>query len=111
SMQHPSPTLAPVRLVSGMRARDAWPLDPTIIHLNHGSFGAVPTEVVEHQNELRERADRSPVGWFPRIAEYVADARAHVAPFVGARAEDSAFVPNASAAATVVYNSLRLDAG
>ncbi|MGL3149168.1 aminotransferase class V-fold PLP-dependent enzyme [Microbacterium sp. A82] len=110
-MQHPSPTLAPVRLVSGMRARDAWPLDPTIIHLNHGSFGAVPSEVVEHQNELRERADRSPVGWFPRIAEYVADARAHVAPFVGARAEDSAFVPNASAAATVVYNSLRLDAG
>src|SRR5690606_29432909 len=51
------------------------------------------------------------VGWFPRIAEYVADARAHVAPFVGARAEDSAFVPNASAAATVVYNRLRLAAG
>ncbi|WP_344074812.1 aminotransferase class V-fold PLP-dependent enzyme [Microbacterium ginsengiterrae] len=93
-----------------MRARDAWPLDPDIIHLNHGSFGAVPTEVVEHQNALRAMADRSPVGWFPRIAEHVAEARTAVAPFVGARPEDSAFVPNASAAATVVYNSLRLEA-
>lgn len=109
-MHHLSPTLAPVRLASGTRARDAWPLDPAIIHLNHGSFGAVPTEVVEHQNALRAQADLSPVGWFPRIAEHVAAARERTAPFVGARAEDSAFVPNASAAATVVYNSLRLDA-
>lgn len=109
-MQHPSPTLAPVRLASGMRARDAWPLDPDIIHLNHGSFGAVPTEVVRHQDALRAEADRNPVGWFPRIAEHVTEARTMVAPFVGARAEDSAFVPNASAAATVIFNSLRLDA-
>lgn len=107
--QSPS-TLAPVHLASGMRARDAWPLDPNVVHLNHGSFGAVPTEVVAHQNALRAQADRNPVGWFPRIAEYVQDARTRVAPFVGAAAEDTAFVPNASAAATVVYNSLHLGA-
>lgn len=109
-MPQSSSILAPVHLASGMRARDAWPLDPNVIHLNHGSFGAVPTEVVAHQNALRTRADHSPVGWFPRIAEYVADARADVAPFVGAAAGDTAFVPNASAAATVVYNSLQLAA-
>ncbi|WP_243229447.1 aminotransferase class V-fold PLP-dependent enzyme [Microbacterium sp. CIAB417] len=101
---------APVQLASGARARDAWPLDPDIVHLNHGSFGAVPTEVVRHQDELRAQADRSPVGWFPRIAERVAQARSAVAPFVGAEAEDAVFVPNASAAATVVFNSLTLDA-
>ncbi|MFC7787545.1 aminotransferase class V-fold PLP-dependent enzyme [Microbacterium sp. MAHUQ-60] len=100
----------PVRLASGLRARDAWPLAPEVIHLNHGSFGAVPTEVVRHQDALRAEADRSPVGWFPRIAERVHEARTAVAPFVGARAEDTVFVPNASAAATVVYNSLRLEA-
>ncbi|WP_314428178.1 aminotransferase class V-fold PLP-dependent enzyme [uncultured Microbacterium sp.] len=102
---------APLTLNSGIRARDAWPLDPDVIHLNHGSFGAVPTAVVEFQDALRRRADLSPVEWFPRIAERVHDARERTAPFVGARAADTAFVPNASAAATVVYNSLQLAHG
>ncbi|WP_350351098.1 aminotransferase class V-fold PLP-dependent enzyme [Microbacterium sp. A8/3-1] len=102
---------APIRLRSFDRARNAWPLDPAIIHLNHGSFGAVPTTVVEQQDALRRKADLSPVEWFPRIAERVRAARERTAPFVGARPEDSAFVPNASAAATVVYNALRLESG
>ncbi|MFJ3404811.1 aminotransferase class V-fold PLP-dependent enzyme [Promicromonospora sp. NPDC090134] len=106
-----APAPAPVRLASGRPAREAWPLDPAVVHLNHGSFGAVPTEVLRHQDELRRQADLSPVGWFPRVAEHVAAARHEVAPFVGARAEDTAFVPNASAAATVVLNSLRLEPG
>ncbi|MDQ0728126.1 aminotransferase class V-fold PLP-dependent enzyme [Microbacterium sp. W4I20] len=100
---------APLRLKSFARARDAWPLDPQIVHLNHGSFGAVPSAVVAHQDALRRQADLSPVEWFPRIAERVLEARERTAPFVGARPEDAAFVPNASAAATVVYNALQLD--
>lgn len=102
---------APLRLTSFDRARDAWPLDPAIVHLNHGSFGAVPTTVVAYQDSLRRQADLSPVGWFPRVGERVGEAREKVAPFVGARAENTAFVPNASAAATVVYNALRLAVG
>lgn len=102
---------APVRLASGGAAREAWPLDPAVVHLNHGSFGAVPTEVVRYQDELRRRADLSPVAWFPRAPELVAAARHQVAPFVGARPEHTAFVPNASAAATVVFNALRLEPG
>ncbi|GGM60843.1 aminotransferase class V-fold PLP-dependent enzyme [Microbacterium saperdae] len=104
-----SPFPAPLTLHSGVRARDAWPLDPGVIHLNHGSFGAVPTAVVTHQDALRRQADLSPVEWFPRIGERVREARERTAPFVGAHADDSAFVPNASAAATVVYNALQLD--
>ncbi|MFC4137792.1 MULTISPECIES: aminotransferase class V-fold PLP-dependent enzyme [unclassified Microbacterium] len=104
-------TPSPIRLKSFERARDAWPLDPEVIHLNHGSFGAVPTAVVAHQDALRRRADLSPVEWFPRIAERVHEARERTAPFVGAGPEDAVFVPNASAAATVVYNSLALSPG
>lgn len=100
---------APLTLNSGIRARDAWPLDPEVVHLNHGSFGAVPSSVVAYQDALRRRADLSPVEWFPRISERVRAARERTAPFVGARPDDSVFVPNASAAATVVYNSLQLD--
>ncbi|MFB4350598.1 aminotransferase class V-fold PLP-dependent enzyme [Microbacterium sp. CR_7] len=102
---------APLTLKSGIRAREAWPLDPEVVHLNHGSFGAVPSTVVAHQDALRRRADLSPVEWFPRISERVREARERTAPFVGARPDDSVFVPNASAAATVVYNALQLEAG
>ncbi|UNK71240.1 aminotransferase class V-fold PLP-dependent enzyme [Microbacterium sp. H1-D42] len=105
------PFPAPPRLKSFARARDAWPLDSEVIHLNHGSFGAVPTAVVEHQRDLQRQADLSPVGWFPRIADLVREARERTAPFLGANADDSVFVPNASAAATVVFNALRLEAG
>ncbi|WP_144874848.1 aminotransferase class V-fold PLP-dependent enzyme [Microbacterium sp. 1.5R] len=102
---------APLTLKSGIRAREAWPLDSEVIHLNHGSFGAVPSAVVAYQDSLRRRADLSPVEWFPRISERVREARERTAPFVGARPDDSVFVPNASAAATVVYNALQLEAG
>lgn len=101
----------PVALRSFARAREAWPLDPATVHLNHGSFGAVPTAVIEHQDALRRQGDRNPVAWFPTLGERTREARERTAPFVGARPEDAAFVPNASAAATVVYNAVHLEPG
>ena len=110
-MSEIAPAPPAVLLNSGMPARSAWPLDPAVVHLNHGSFGAVAREVVSYQDSLRAESDLNPVGWYPRIAERVREARQEVAGFVGASAADTAFVPNASAAATVVFNSLRLEPG
>lgn len=100
-----------VQLATKGAAREAWPLDPSVTHLNHGSFGAPPREVLRYQRELRAQAERSPVGWFAGLEHRVRAAREELAPFLGARADDVALVPNASAAATVVFNALRLDPG
>lgn len=84
----------------------AWGLDPAMRHLNHGSFGAVPMDVVAEQDRLRSLVESNPVRWFSTLPERIAESRAHMAGLLGVEAETLAFVLNASAGASVVYSSL-----
>nr|BFD80898.1 aminotransferase class V-fold PLP-dependent enzyme [Streptomyces sp. Xyl84] len=96
----------PLLLDDGRPAAAAWSLDPGLLHLNHGSFGAVPLVAQRRQNELRAEMERAPVVWFPRLPARIAETRGAVARHLGAEATDLALVPNASAGASVVYSAL-----
>jgi len=92
--------------------RHHWLLDPEILFLNHGSFGACPRAVLELQSELRARLEREPVVFFLRQLEGLLDtAREQVAAFVGARPEDLGFVRNATTGVNAVLRSLQLEPG
>ncbi len=93
-----------------VRAR--WPLDPERVHLNHGSFGAVPTAVLEHQEALRRRVERNPVRelWLT-FAGGLDEARNSAAAFLGADPDGFAFVPNATTGVNAVVSSLALEPG
>lgn len=92
--------------------RRHWLLDPEIVFLNHGSFGACPRAVLEAQSELRARLEREPVRFFVRELEpLLQQAREQVAAFVGARPEDLGFVRNATTGVNAVLRSLRLQPG
>jgi len=93
-------------LPDGRPAAAAWTLDPALRHLNHGSFGAVPRVAQEAQARLRAELEASPQTWFSTLPARLAAARARVAPHLGVRADDLAFVPNASGGASVVFASL-----
>ncbi|MFE0702246.1 aminotransferase class V-fold PLP-dependent enzyme [Streptomyces sp. NPDC058872] len=93
----------PLELADGRPAAAAWSLDPSVKHLNHGSFGAVPLLAQEEQDRLRRCMEASPVQWFPALPRKVAAARSAVARFLRVAADDLALVPNASAGASVVY--------
>ena len=41
-----------------------WNLKESTIFLNHGSFGACPSEVLEYQNKLRSELESDPVHFF-----------------------------------------------
>ena len=92
--------------------RALWPLESTVAHLNHGSFGAVPTPVLDEQRSWRERMEGNPVRFFTReVGDALAQARSEVAAFLGAHDGEIAFVRNATTAASTVLAALRLEPG
>lgn len=89
-----------------------WPLDPSVAYLNHGSFGACPRAVLERQAELRRELEAEPVDFLVRqLPGRLRQAREALAPFVGADADDLAFVANATSGVNCVLASLRLEPG
>ncbi len=89
-----------------------WALDPEITFLNHGSFGACPSPVLDAQRRVREQMEREPVQFLTREAPLLlAEAREVLGRFIGASPEGLAFVPNATTGLNAVLRSLSLDAG
>ena len=89
-----------------------WLLDPAIDFLNHGSFGATPIPVLDAQAEWRRQLEAEPVRFMVETYPVALEqARAALAGFVGADAEDLAFVQNATAACNTVLRSLRFTPG
>jgi len=84
-----------------------WPLDPGVTFLNHGSFGACPRAVLAEQTRWREAMETDPVRFLYRDLEGRLDAaRAALGRFVGAEADDLAFVTNATTGVNTVLQSL-----
>lgn len=89
-----------------------WLLDPEIIFLNHGAFGACPRRVLEIQSEWRMRLERQPLQFFVRALEKELDvARETLAQFTGTDADDLVFVPNATSGVNSVLRSLEFRRG
>lgn len=92
--------------------RDLFALDPDVIFLNHGSFGACPREVLEAQWQWQLEMERNPVEFLGRrSADLLFRARTALATELGARAENLVFVPNSTTGVNVVAQSLTLEPG
>lgn len=93
-------------------SRADFQLEPGLVFLNHGSFGAVPAAVERAASELRAAMERNPVEWLGRRSdELLAAARQRLAGFLGASPDDVVFFPNPTTAINMVVRSLRLAPG
>lgn len=89
-----------------------WTLDPMVVFLNHGSFGACPRSVLESQADLRTRLESEPVRFFIReLPELLDAAREKLAAFVTADADGLAFVPNATSGVNTALAAVPLNEG
>lgn len=92
--------------------RDLFLLDPDLVFLNHGSFGACPREVLQAQHEWQLQMERNPVAFLGRrSAALLAAARDRLAAELGAKGADLVFMPNATTGVNVVARSLALQPG
>jgi isopenicillin-N epimerase len=93
-------------------ARLLFSLDPAVSYLNHGSFGSVPISVQRTQQRLRDETETNPMKFFVQgLDDRIIHTRRHLAAFLGADPDGSALVPNATAGASLVLQSVRLGAG
>jgi isopenicillin-N epimerase len=92
--------------------RDLFLLDPDLVFLNHGSFGACPAPVFEEYQRRQRELERNPVEFLGRrSASLLADARAALAEYLGTRIERLVFVSNATTGVNTIARSLALGPG
>lgn len=95
-----------------MSLRDLFQLDPNVIFLNHGSFGATPKEVFAVYQEWQRRLEHQPVKFLGReIQGCLTEAREVLGNYLNADKDDLTFVPNATFGVNVVSRSLKLKEG
>ncbi len=94
--------------------RSLFMLDPAVVFLNHGSFGAVPRAVHEHQDALRRRMEAEPVRFLAReLDDELDEVRLSVAALVGAAETPAAIAltVNTTTALNAVARSIALAPG
>jgi len=91
--------------------RELFLLDPDVVYLNHGSFGACPLPVFERYQAWQRELEHEPVRFMKRVPELLAEARAELGAFVGAPGDDLTFVQNATTGVNLAARALHLQPG
>jgi isopenicillin-N epimerase len=89
-----------------------WSLDPTVVHLNHGSYGGCPLDVTAAAAAWRTKLEAAPMrfmvlDWQPAL-DY---ARAQLADFLHAPADRLVFLPSSTTGVAIALNSATLGPG
>ena len=87
-------------------------MDKNYTNLNHGSYGAPPTQVLNAAEKYEREMEKNPDNWFRyTVFDKMNSVRKILAKYIGADTDDVAFVPNASHGINAVLRSLRIKSG
>ena len=101
-----------LRAVRPFSPDSPWDLDPSILYLTHGTYGACPRPVLDAQRGMLLELEANPIQFLTRELEDRMDAaRRSIAEFLHAHPEGLVGVPNATTGVATVLASLRLRPG
>tara|TARA_B100000965_G_scaffold59536_1_gene45575 strand:- start:6006 stop:7148 length:1143 start_codon:yes stop_codon:yes gene_type:complete len=87
-------------------------LDPDIIHLNHGSYGACPKSIFESHIQWQKRLELNPTKHLGfDLYNYLEKSRAALSDYIHCNKNDIVYFPNPSTALNTVIKSLDLKSG
>ena len=101
----------------------AWPLQPGLTYLNHGTVGVTPLAVLEAQRTIRDEIERNPSHYLLReLSEIIVGQPRPIRPrlrqaadivgeLVGVPGDDLVFVDNTTTGVNAILRSLPLQAG
>jgi len=92
--------------------KDLFLLEPEIIFLNHGSFGACPRPVFETYQAWQRRLEQQPVQFLGvEFERHLFEARQSLAAYLHSPVDSLVYVPNATHGVNIVAQSLDLKPG
>ena len=101
-----------VPLPSRNQCAKNWALDENCVFLNHGSFGATPTEIMVEQRKWQDILEHEPVRFYEDLAmDYMQNARNTLADMLQCDAADLALIENATTGVNTVLRSLEFSQG
>ena len=92
--------------------KELFLLDPEVIYLNHGAFGACSRPVFEAYQRWQRELERQPVAFLGRRApQLLSEARSALAGYLGCADDEVVYFPNPTTALNMVARSLDLQPG
>jgi isopenicillin-N epimerase len=87
-------------------------LDPSVVFLNHGSFGATPKPVFRECQRWQRELEKQPVEFLGRrITSLLAESRKTLASYLGTYTNNLVYTQNATISINIVAHSLDLGPG
>ena len=91
--------------------RKKFLLDPSITHLNHGSFGATPISIMDEYSHWQRKLEMNPVDFIDnQLPNLVQESRHKLSGFLNCDKDDIVYCPNPTTALNTVIRSLNLKA-
>jgi len=92
--------------------KDLFLLDPQVIFLNHGSFGACPRPVFDTYQGWQRKLELQPVQFLGvELDNLLYQSRQELGKYIHANADDIVYIPNATHGVNIIGRSLRLEPG